>query len=140
MLTVAVAAACAGPAAADHQKVVDGLAINIGVTPAAQLLKADPYERAAHRGAPADATHHVVVGVADARTGAPVGDARVTVELTDPRGRTQSGDLVRGDAGGVPDYSQLFRFGWSGDYRMRVLVQRAGAAPVQSTFRWTEAY
>lgn len=129
------------PAAhAEHRKVVDGVAINIGVTPATQLLNTDPYERSSHRGGSRGATHHVVVGVSDARTGAPIGDARVTLELVDPRGGHQRKTLVRGDAGGMPDYSELFRFGWAGDYSLRVTVQRAGAAPVQSRFRWTQTY
>lgn len=136
----AAALLLAAPAVADHRKVVDGIAINIGITPATQLLRTDPYERAAHRDAPASATHHVVVGVTDARSGQPIGDARVTVQLVDPRGGVQTRTLARGDAGGVPDYSELFRFGWAGDYRLGVKVQRAGAAPVQATFRWTQAY
>lgn len=125
---------------AEHRKIVDGLAINVGITPAAQLLESDAYERASHGGAAPDATHHVVVGVADAKTGAPVGDAKVTLELVDPRGGTQSKVLVRGDAGGFADYSELFRFGWAGDYSLRVTVQRAGGTPVQSRFRWTQTY
>jgi hypothetical protein len=143
-MVAAVAATCAvallAPAEAEQRKIVDGVAINIGVVPAAPLLKADAYERASHRGAQPDATHHVVVGVSDARSGVPIGDARVTVELTDPHGATQRRPLLRGDAGGVPDYSELFRFGWAGDYRLQVTVQRDHAAPVQSVFRWTQTY
>lgn len=139
-VSAAAALLVASTALADHRKVVDGIAINIGVTPATQLLRTDPYERAAHRNAPADATHHVVVGVTDAQSGQPIGDARVSVELVDPRARVQTRTLARGDAGGVPDYSELFRFGWAGEYRLAVTVQRADAAPVRSTFRWTQAY
>ena len=126
------------PAFGEHRKVVDGLAINIGVVPAAQLLRADAYERVAHREMATNATHHVVVGVADARTGEPVGDARVSLELVDPRGAMQSRTLIRGDAGGQPDYSGLFRFGWSGAYKLRVNVERGSAAPVRTTFAWTQ--
>ena len=137
-LLIAAATLIAAPAAAEHRKVVDGLAINIGVVPAAQLLRIDAYERSSHREAAAAATHHVVVGVADAKSGQPIGDARVTLDLVDPRGGTQSRTLTRGDAGGFPDYSALFRFGWSGAYKLRVKVERAGAAPVASTFTWTQ--
>ena len=76
----------------------------------------------------------------NATSGTPIGDAQVTLELVDPRGRTQRRTLERGDAGGVPDYSGLFRFGWSGTYKLRVNVARAGAAPVSATFDWTEGY
>jgi hypothetical protein len=126
------------PALAEHRKVVDGLEINIGVVPAEQLLRVDAYERAAHREAATNATHHVVVGVADARSGEPIGDARVSVDLVDPRGGTQTRTLARGDADGHPDYSGLFRFGWAGAYKLRVDVERSGAAPVRTTFNWTQ--
>jgi hypothetical protein len=135
---LAVAALIAAPALAEHRKVVNGLEINIGVVPAAQLLRADPYERSSHQEAAANATHHVVVGVADARTGAPIGDARVSLDVVDPRGATQSRTLVAGDAGGRADYSGLFRFGWAGGYKLRVNVERAGAPPVRTTFAWTQ--
>jgi hypothetical protein len=128
----------AGTASAEHRKIVDGLAINIGVVPATQLLRADSYERAMHRERATNATHHVVVGVAEAKSGAPVGDARVTLELVDPRGGTQRQTLELGDAGGVPDYSGLFRFGWSGAYKLKVNVARSGSAPVTTTFSWTQ--
>lgn len=136
----ALATLLATPAHAQHRKVVDGLTINIGVTPAAQVLNTDPYERDSHRAGSAVATHHVVVGVADAKTGTPVADAKVTLEVVDPRGASQRKTLLRGDAGGAPDYSELFRFGWAGNYTLKVNVERAGAAPVQSSFRWTQTY
>jgi hypothetical protein len=128
----------AGAASAEHRKIVDGLAINIGVVPVTQLLRTDAYERSMHRERAATATHHVVVGVAEAKSGAPVGDARVTLELVDPRGATQRQTLERGDAGGVPDYSGLFRFGWAGAYKLKVNVARAGSAPVTTTFGWSQ--
>jgi hypothetical protein len=136
----AIAAVFAGPVFAELRKVVDGLVINVGVTPAPQLMRNDAYERSMHRDAAASATHHVVVGVADAKSGSPISDARVTLEIVDPRGATQRQTLERGDAGGYPDYSGLFRFGWSGVYKLRVNVARAGAAPVSSTFNWTQGY
>ena len=140
MAALAVAAVIAGPVFAEQRKVVDGLVINVGVVSASQLMRNDAYERSMHRDAAANATHHVVVGVADAKSGAPIGDAQVTLELVDPRGGTQRRTLDRGDAGGIPDYSGLFRFGWSGTYKLRVNVVRAGAAPVNSTFNWTQGY
>jgi hypothetical protein len=46
--------------------------------------------------------------------------------------------LEHGAPGGMPDYSGLFRFGWSGDYRMKVDVSRAGEPPVAAVFRWRQ--
>ncbi len=111
--------------------------IIVGGGPAAPWLRTDPYERVSHRESATNATHHVVVGVTDPRTGEPIGDARVSMELVDPHGAAQSQTLIRGDAGDRPDYSGLFRFGWSGAYKLRVNVGRASAAPVHATFGWT---
>jgi len=135
---LAAVAVLAAPVAAEHRKIVDGLEINLGIVPVPQLMRVDAYERSMHREAPANATHHVVVGVADAKGGTPVPNARVTLELVDPRGGRQIRQLSPGDAGGVPDYSGLFRFGWSGAYTLRVVVARADAAPVKASFRWVE--
>ena len=44
----AAAALIAAPASAEHRKVADGIAINIGVVPTAQM-RADAYERSMHR-------------------------------------------------------------------------------------------
>lgn len=128
----------AAPAAAEHRQERDGLVINIGVVPASTLLRVDPYERAAHAAALGRGTHHLVVGVAEAATGRPLGDAKVSVDLIDPKGATQRKTLLAGNAGGVPDYSEMFRFGWSGRYRVRVNVERAGARPVRAEFSWTQ--
>jgi hypothetical protein len=57
---IAAAVLIATPASAEHRKVVDGIAINIGVVPAAQM-RADAYERSMHREAGTSATHHVDV-------------------------------------------------------------------------------
>lgn len=135
---IAAAAVIAAPVSAEHRKVVDGIAINIGVVPVKQLMRNDAYERSVHRDPAANATHHIVVGVADSKSGVPIDDAQVTLELVDPRGGTQRSTLARGNAGGFPDYSGLFRFGWSGDYKLRVNVTRAGAAPVTATFAWKQ--
>jgi hypothetical protein len=108
---------------------------------AAAVLLAAPVaaeNRKMHKEASTAATHHVVVGVTEVKSGAPVGDARVMLELVDPRGGVQRKTLERGDAGGVPDYSGLFRFGWGGAYKLRVSVTRAGASPVTTTFAWNQ--
>lgn len=136
LIAFAAAASLAGAAAAENRKVVGGLVINIGVVPA-NLVRADSYERASHKDALSQGTHHLVVSVADESTGRPLGDGRVTVELVDPKGNRQSKPLIRGDAGGFPDYSEMFRFGWTGRYQVKVNVERATGAPVRAVFNWT---
>lgn len=128
------------PATAQYSKVVDGLGINIGVVPVARLLQVDAHETSVHGETLRTASHHVVVGVVDARTGEPIDGARVTLEVEDPRGGLQSSALEAASARGYPDYSALVRFGWAGPYRLRVQVERAGAAPVSTTFSWMQEY
>jgi signal transduction protein with GAF and PtsI domain len=90
---IAAAALIAMPVSAEHRKVVDGIAINIGVVPAAQLMRTDAYERSMHREPGTSATHHVVVGVPDAKSDA------CHVDLRMEAGRLLSGssrdDAVR---------------------------------------------
>ena len=137
---LALALAAAMPAAADHRKTLGGIEINIGVVPAAALLRVDAQERSIHAAAPTTATHHVVVGVSDARTGERIAGARVTLDVEDPRGGLQSAQLDAAALRGYPDYSGLFRFGWSGPYRLHVRVVRPDAAPVSATFNWIQEY
>jgi hypothetical protein len=137
---IALAFAAVAPVAAQHRKVVDGIEINIGVVSTTQMLRVEAQEGANHDLAPARATHHVVVGLADARTGEAIRDARVTLDVEDPHGGLQNGRLDASGLRGYPDYSGLFRFGWAGPYRLRVNVARAGATPVSATFGWTQEY
>jgi hypothetical protein len=43
--------------------------------------------------------------------------------------------LLHTQAGGLADYSDLFVFGWSGEYALRVLITpRPGAKPIEARF------
>jgi hypothetical protein len=42
--------------------------------------------------------------------------------------------MLHTQAGGLPDYSELFTFGWSGEYKIRVVVKRPGVAPIETGF------
>ena len=42
--------------------------------------------------------------------------------------------LLHTQSGGLPDYSELFTFGWSGEYKVRVIIKRPGAAPIETLF------
>jgi hypothetical protein len=59
----------------------------------------------------------------------------VVVEVIDPKGHAEKKPLLRTSAAGMPDYSELFVFGWSGSYVVRVSVaQRKDAKPVKASF------
>jgi hypothetical protein len=97
-------------------------------------LRADGH-REAHPLHPPGGSQHLLITLDDQKTGARIGDAEVVVELTDPRARAQKKTLLHTQAGGFPDYSELFTFGWSGEYSIRVIITRSpGVKPVETRF------
>ena len=132
-----VALAFTAGAHAEHTRQVGDVVVNIGVV-SARALADDPAERASHGDALLGSAQHVVVSLADAtgRKSAPA--AAVAVRVVDPKGRIEERQLVAGAPYGVPDYSGLFRFGWSGPYRLEVRVVPEGSKPpVVADFTWT---
>ena len=130
----ALAAMVATPALAQQAKTVGGLAINLGLMSAEQAVHAEGH-RDAHPDKFPSGSEHVLITLADEKTGRRIGDALVVVELVDPKGGVAVKPLLRTSAAGMPDYSELFVFGWSGKYRVRVSVTPAnGAKPVKTTF------
>lgn len=74
------------PSAAQSQ-VVDGLRFDYGVVPGGTVSEhpSDHPERAMHQGVPAaPGAYHVVLAIFDAKTGARIKDADVTLELSGP--------------------------------------------------------
>jgi len=49
-------------------------------------------------------------------------------------GRVETKPLLHTQAAGLPDYSELFVFGWSGEYKIRIIVKRPGVAPIETQF------
>jgi hypothetical protein len=136
----AIAAAVLGmalawtPVAAQQSKTVGGLVINLGLMPAEAALRADGH-RDAHPLHPPGGSQHFLITLDDEKTGKRIGDAEVAVEVTDPRGRVERKTLLHTQGGGFPDYSDLFVFGWSGEYAIRVIiVPKPGAKPIEARF------
>ncbi len=122
------------PAAAQQSKTVGGIVINFGLMPAESALRADGH-RDAHPLHPPGGSQHFLVTLDDEKTGKRIGDAEVSVEVTDPRGRVERKTLLHTQSGGFPDYSDLFVFGWSGEYAIRVIiVPKPGAKPIEARF------
>lgn len=122
------------PSHAQEMKTIDGLVINLGLMSAQKAVHA-----AGHRDMHPDrfpsGSEHVLITLTQAKIGRPIGDAAVEVEVVDPKGRAEKKALLRTSAGGAPDYSELFQFGWSGKYSVRVHVTPTpGAKPVKATF------
>ena len=122
------------PTAAQHSKTVAGFVINFGVVPAEVALRADGH-RDAHPAHPPAGSQHLLITLDDEKSGKRVGDAEVTIEVTDPRGHMDKKPLLHTQAGGLPDYSELFEFRWSGEYSIRVIIApQPGAKPIEARF------
>ena len=119
----ALAMLVAVSASAQQAKTVDGLLINFGLMSADQAIHAQGH-RDAHPEKFPSGSQHILVTLADAKTSRPIGDAEVLVEIVDPKGSVEKKPLLHTSAGGMPDYSELFIFGWTGTYSVRVTATR----------------
>jgi hypothetical protein len=134
MLAAAAALALAWPANAQQSQTVGGLVVNFGIMSAEQALRAEGH-RDAHPLHPPSGSQHLLITLDDEKTGKRVGDAEVVIEVTDPRGHVERKPLLHTQARGLPDYSELFVFPWSGDYAIRVLITpKAAVKPVEVRF------
>jgi hypothetical protein len=123
-----------GPALAQQSRTVGGLSINLGLMPAEQAMRAEGH-RDAHPEKNPPGTQHILVTLDDAKTGKRIGNAEVVVELTDPKGHADKKPLLHTQAAGLPDYSEMFQFNWSGKYSVRVsITPKPGAKPVVARF------
>jgi len=121
-------------AAAQQRNTVGGMVINFGIVPAEVALQASGHADA-HPPHPPSGSQHLLITLDDAQRGTRIGDAEVTIEVTDPHGRVEKKPLLHTQAGGLPDYSELFRFGWTGKYSVQVIVTpRPGAKPIETIF------
>ncbi len=130
---LATALACA-PAAAQQSRTVAGMVVNLGIVPAEVALRADGH-RDAHPPNPPPGTQHLLITLDGEKDRKRIGDAAVTVEVTDPRGHVEKKPMLHTQAGGLPDYSELFRFAWPGAYAIRVFITpKPGARPIETVF------
>lgn len=128
------AAALAFPVAAQQMKTVRGIVVNIGIVSAVMAEHADA-QHGAHTGGHGAGMEHIVVALAEGKSGARIADADVTIEVKNPKGAVQKKPLLAMTTAGYPDYSEVFDFGRSGKYTLTVLIKRNGAAkPVAATF------
>ncbi len=138
VISVSFALICmASLAHADHQKMVGGIIVNLGVVPAENALGFTG-EAAVHDKGQPNGAQHLVVSLSDAKRGIHVADAQVTVEIRDPKGNVEKKTLLPANLTGMPDYSGIFRFGYSGKYAIRVVVTLKGSTkPLKANFIWT---
>jgi hypothetical protein len=121
-------------AIAQYAKTVDGLVVNLGIVPAEVALRAEGH-RDAHPLHPPSGSQHLLVTLDEEKSHKRLAEPEVVVEVTDPRGGVERKPLLHTQAGGLPDYSELFKFGSPGAYSIRVLITpRPGANPVEARF------
>jgi len=131
LLTIALACP---PVAAQQRRSVAGIVINLGIVPAEVALQANGH-RDMHPAHPPSGSQHLLITIDEEKTGKRIGDAEVVIEVTDPRGHVEKKPLLHTQAGGVPDYSELFRFGWEGEYSIHVIIApQPGAKPIDARF------
>jgi hypothetical protein len=131
---VAAAVLLSFSAAAQQMKTVQGVVVNIGIVKAIEAEHIDA-QHGVHKGGHASGMEHITVVLSEENGGARIADAEVTIEVRDPKGVVQKMPAMAMVTAGFPDYSEVFAFGWSGDYRVTVLVKRKDAAkPVQARF------
>ena len=134
-LALVLAAALIGaPASAQETKTVADVTIRYGLVSAVEAEHMDA-QHGTHKGGHGSGMEHLVVSLADAATGSRIAGARVEVEVRDPRGRVQRKSLQAMITAGVPDYSEVFEFGWSGRYTIRMSILRQGfSRPIRASF------
>jgi hypothetical protein len=122
------------PAAAQQSRALGGLIVNFGLVPAEIAMGAAGHSEA-HPAHPPSGSQHLLITLDDEKSGKRIGDAEVVIEVTDPHGRVDKKPLLHTQAGGLPDYSELFRFGWPGKYSIRVIITpQPGAKPIETVF------
>jgi hypothetical protein len=94
-----------------------------------------PTESASHAKEPTSGSKHLVVSISDAKTSKHIDNAKVSAEIRDPKGSIVQ-KLVLNETAGMPDYSEVFVFGYSGSYRIRIQIERPGQKSVRAEFAW----
>jgi hypothetical protein len=131
---ILAAALVSAPAAAQQAKTVADVTIRYGLVTAKEAAKRE-HQHGSHWGVRLSGMEHLVVTVEDARTGRHIAGARVVVELRDPKGKVQTKTLEGMVTQGFADYGEVFNFGWSGKYTIRVKCLLDGAnKPVEARF------
>lgn len=114
-------------ASAEDSKAVNGLRFYLGILPSEMVLghPREHDEGAMHGGVAAQrGQYHIVVALFDARTGARVSDARVTVRVTPPGMAGEEKALQPMQIGETPSYGNYFAMPGKGRYRIVVRAER----------------
>ena len=120
-------------AASDDHKTAGGLAVYLGVLPAA-LIRG---HQEMHGGAPSGShAYHVVAAIFDASTGARIEDAKVEARVTPRRLVGEARALESMEIAGTVTYGNYFTMGGSDPYRIQISITPSGGSPVEVEFSY----
>lgn len=119
-------------------KTVDGVMFNVGIVPVEQVLAlpANAPERDMHAHPYRHGTEHLVVALADARSGAAISRASVTATVSRLGMEEERRTLERMDFGGPASWGDYFDMRDPGPYRIHVVASLPGRAPVAADFEY----
>ena len=123
---VLAAVLVSAPASAQQAKTVADVTVRYGLVTAIEAEHADA-QHGTHKGGHGSGMEHLVVSLADPH-GAHISRARILVEVDAPRGHVETKPLQAMITSGFPDYSEVFNFGWTGKYIIRMTIQLQGVA------------
>jgi hypothetical protein len=120
---------------AQQPRTVGGMIVNFGIVPAEVALRAEGH-RDQHPTNPPPGSQHLLITLDDEKTGKRISDPDVFIEVTDPNGHVEKKPLLHTQGGGLPDYSELFRFPSPGEYSLRVIITpKSGGKPIETQFK-----
>jgi hypothetical protein len=120
------------------EKAVDGVRFNVGVASVEQVLAlpaSDP-ERNMHAHPYRHGTEHLVVALADARSGAPIARASVTATVSRLGMEEERRTLEPMHFPGAPSWGDYFDMRAPGPYRIHLVASLPGRAPVAADFEY----
>jgi hypothetical protein len=133
LVGVALSVMTAGAAVDDNPKTAGGLAVYLGVLPAAMIQGP---EKAMHGGVPSSRhSYHIVVAVFDATTGARVKDAVVEARVAELGFAGITRQLEPMLIADTVTYGNYFELSGEANYRIYLSITRPGSAvPVRVEF------
>ncbi len=137
-LLVVVASLPAG-AANPTSRVVNGVAVYLGVIPAAIVRghTSEHEESRMHGGAVAGDTH-VMIALFDDKSGKRIADAEVAAAVTGPKRYREQKRLEPMLIASAPSYGNYFSLYGPGSYRVALSIRLPGAAQeIRTTFTWS---
>ena len=141
LLSIGVTVGCSNPGDLPREsQIVGGMTIYLGVVPAPLVRDhpTGPGDGGALRSETPDdgSSHHVVIGLFDASTGARISDARVRAGVSaSSSDHAPDRELVSMPINGLMSYGNFFPMQGLGLYRIHLEILRPGAArPIEAQF------